>query len=270
LRITLLTNRDLASNYALNLLLPKLSADHQLRLFCSDRVGSQPEAPALATLSFYEQTLPMTLLFPLIDAQSKQGELLTFQGLNRYLTAPMGSLNQPNTQQGLDELATTEPDLVISIRYGRILEADALSIPRHGALNLHSGRLPQYRGVMATFRAMLAGDELLGSTLHWIDDATIDTGRIISIQSQQTDPEACYLANTIGLYPAGCAALADVVDMLETGKNVLAQTPKEAGRYYSFPSQSDLEAFAAAGHEWTKPDFVAELLSRYLAPDLSN
>ena len=105
MRITLLTNRDLASNYALNLLLPALSAKHQLRLFCSDRVGSQPEAPALATLSFYEQTLPMTVLFPLIDAQSKQGELLTFQGLNRYLTAPMGSLNQPNTHQGLDELA---------------------------------------------------------------------------------------------------------------------------------------------------------------------
>lgn len=264
MRITLLTNRDLASNYALNLLLPRLSANHQLSLFCSDRVGSKPVAPGSEGISFYEQTLPITLLFPLIDAQSMHGELLTFQGLNRYLTAPMDSLNEPNNKRGLEALAATEPDLVISIRYGCILGSNALSIPTQGVLNLHSGRLPQYRGVMATFRAMLAGDELLATTLHWIDDATIDTGRIISIQSQHRDPQACYLANTIGLYRSGCAALAHVVDLLEAGDEVKARAPVDAGRYYSFPSQSHLDAFTDAGHQWARPEFVTELLCQYL------
>ncbi len=180
-RITLLTNRDLASNFALNLLLPQLSTHHDLQVFCSDTVGSQPVAPGLATASFYETTLPLELLFPLVDAHPKQGELLTFQGLRQFLVEPMASLNQPNTADGLSTLAATEPDLMISIRYGCILEADALSIPAKGVLNLHSGGLPEYRGVMATFRAMLANDNMLCSTLHWIDDATIDTGRIISI-----------------------------------------------------------------------------------------
>ena len=68
MRITLLTNRDLASNVALNLLLPQLSSNHELHVFCSDRVGSKPAATGLATASFYEQTLPLELLFPLIDA----------------------------------------------------------------------------------------------------------------------------------------------------------------------------------------------------------
>ena len=264
MRITLLANKDLASNYALNLLLPTLSAQHQLTLLCSDRVGRRPAAPGLATISFYEQALPTTLLFPLIDAQPNQGELLTFKGLTPYLRAPMGALNQPNSQEGLEALAATEPDLVISIRYGRILEPTALAIPTHGVLNLHSGRLPQYRGVMATFRAMLAGDRWLGSTLHWIDDATIDTGRIISIQSQQRDPNQCYLGNTIGLYPAGCAALLNAVDIIQSGEVVTTHAPEYAGRYYSFPSQGPLEAFTKAGHHWAKPEFVTELLSRYL------
>jgi methionyl-tRNA formyltransferase len=96
----------------------------------------------LATASFYEQTLPLEILFPLIDAQPKQGELLTFQGLGQFLVAPVASLNQPNTTGGLSTLAATEPDLMISIRYGCILEADALSIPAKGVLNLHSGGLP--------------------------------------------------------------------------------------------------------------------------------
>ena len=264
MRITLLTNRDLASNYALNLLLPQLSSNQELQVLCSDRVGSKPAAPGLATASFYEQTLPLELLFPLIDAQPKHGELRTFQGLNQYLVAPIASLNKPNSAEGLSALAATEPDLVISIRYGCILEAKALSIPTGGVLNLHSGRLPEYRGVMATFRAMLDGDEKLCSTLHWIDDATIDTGRIISIQSHNRDPEQCYLANTVGLYPAGCAAILEVVNMIQAGREPIARAPTTKGSYHSFPDQDRLEAFAQAGHQWAKPEFVTALLSRYL------
>ena len=264
MRITLLTNRDLASNVALNLLLPQLSSNHELHVFCSDRVGSTPAATGLATVSFYEQTLPLQLLFPLIDAQPKHGELLTFQGLNTFLLAPIASLNKPNSTEGLSELAATEPDLVISIRYGCILEAQALSIPTKGVLNLHSGRLPEYRGVMATFRAMLAGDEKLCSTLHWIDDASIDTGRIISIQSHDRDPAQCYLSNTIGLYPSGCAAILEVVSMIEAGHQPDSQAPEQTGAYYSFPDKESLEAFAQAGHQWANPGFVTALMSRYL------
>ena len=264
MRVTLLTNRDLASNFALNLLLPQLTANHELSVFCSDRVGSKPTAPGLTTLSFYEQTLPVTLLFPLIDAQPRQGELLTFEGLSQYLIAPIASLNQPNSIAGLSALAATEPDLVISIRYGCILSDNALSIPAKGVLNLHSGGLPEYRGVMATFRAMLAGDDKLCSTLHWIDDATIDTGRIISIQSHERDPRQCYLANTIGLYPAGCAAVIEVVGMIAAGNEPDARGPGQPGAYYSFPDQGCLEAFAESGYQWANPEFVAALISRYL------
>jgi methionyl-tRNA formyltransferase len=218
----------------------------------------------LATASFYEQTLPLELLFPLIDAQPKQGALLTFQGLGQFLVAPMTSLNQPNTAGGLGTLAATEPDLMISIRYGCILKAEALSIPAKGVLNLHSGGLPEYRGVMATFRAMLANDNMLGSTLHWIDDATIDTGRIISIQNHERDPAQCYLSNTIGLYPAGCAAILKVVGMIEAGQEPDARAPEQTGSYYSYPDQDSLEAFCQAGHQWANHEFLTALLSRYL------
>ena len=264
MRITFLTNRDLASNFALNLLLPQLSSNHEITVFCSDRVGSTAAAPGLADALFYEQTLPLELLFPVIDMQHKHGELLTFRGLKQFLVEPIASLNQPNSNEGLGTLVATEPDLLISIRYGCVLKTEALSVPTKGALNLHSGRLPEYRGVMATFRAMLAGDNKLYSTLHWIDDATIDTGRIISVQSHDRDPEKCYLANTIGLYPAGCAAILEVFDAFEAGHKPDARPPEQTGHYYSFPDQGCLEAFTRAGHQWAKPKFVTALLSRYL------
>ena len=139
-------------------------------------------------LFFFEHTLLDQLLFPPIDDLSQRGKRLTFRALSTFLTAPMQRLNDPNSPSGIALLKSANPDLIVSIRYGRILKQSAIDIPHLGVLNLHSGKLPQYRGVMATFRALLAGDATLFSTLHWIDDETIDTGRIISIQGVPTDP----------------------------------------------------------------------------------
>ena len=63
MRITFLTNLDLASNVALNLLLPALSSAHDLELMCSSSVGKPSTHPELAALRFLEQACPMTCFF---------------------------------------------------------------------------------------------------------------------------------------------------------------------------------------------------------------
>ena len=129
----------------------------------------------------------------------------------------MQRLNAPNSPSGIASLKSTNPDLIVSIRYGHILKQSAIDIPHLGVLNLHSGKLPQYRGVMATFRALLAGDAALFSTLHWIDDETIDTVRIFRIQCIPTDQDGCYLSNTLNLYPAA-QALLEAINCFMLGK----------------------------------------------------
>lgn len=265
MRITFLTNRDLASNFALNLLVPALSENHELQVFCSDAVGRKPVEPTLAELNFYEHTLPNELLFPLIDAQGSKGELLTFKGLSDYLSSPVTSLNEPNETRGLATLAASEPDLAVSIRYGCILDVPAISLPPKGVLNLHSGRLPDYRGVMATFRAMLANDEELCSTLHWIDDAGIDTGRTISVQATTRHPSQCYLANTLGLYPSGCEALLRAIETMTKGGSLPLVHSDGHPRYYSFPDTATIDTFEAASFKWVDPVFFTQFIGRYLA-----
>ena len=72
MRITILANSDLPSNYALNLLVASLSA-HDLTIFLSDRVGKQTTRPSgLKDLAFFEQSLFTQLLFPLMDEESPQ------------------------------------------------------------------------------------------------------------------------------------------------------------------------------------------------------
>jgi len=262
-RITLLINRDLASNVALNLLLPQLVERHQLTAFYSDRVGTQPDDPSLAMLFFFEHTLLDQLLFPPIDDLSHRGNRLTFRALSTFLTAPMQRLNDPNSPSGIALLKSANPDLIVSIRYGRILKQSAIDIPHLGVLNLHSGKLPQYRGVMATFRALLAGDAKLFSTLHWIDDETIDTGRIISIQGVPTDPDGRYLSNTLNLYPSGCRALLGAINTLDTQESPEAVAPGNPGHYFTFPDRDALARFHRAGHRLVDPALLAPILSSY-------
>ena len=264
MRITLLANRDLHSNYALNLLLPRMTNGHSVTLLLSDTVGDgSAQQPDLQWLHFLEQTLCNDALFPTLDRVGATGELRTFSALETFLALPCASLNDPNSEDGLAVLAASNPDLLICLRYGRILQPTAIIIPPRGELNLHSGRLPQYRGVMATFRAMLAGDSLLGTTLHWIEDASIDTGRIVHTHTESLDPQRCYVGNVLSLYEAGCTTIINALHALSTNQNLESHPAREAGDYFSFPSASDCQAFRSAGCLWADPACLAALLQRY-------
>ena len=79
MNITILTNRDLASCFALNRLIPGL-AEHQVTVFLSSRVGSKPLAVPLQHLKFVEQDLLNGLIAPLLDSgasgRAREGQAL--------------------------------------------------------------------------------------------------------------------------------------------------------------------------------------------------
>ena len=157
-------------------------------------------------------------------------------------------LPAPNRGDGLARLRATEPDLIVSIRYRRILEDAAIAIPRHGVLNLHSAILPNYRGVMTTFWAMLAEETEIGSTLHRIVDSGIDTGPILKISRQTRRPDRSYLANVLSLYDSGCEAILSAVESIAKGSELESeQQTRGPGAYFSAPKQADLDSFRAKG-----------------------
>ncbi len=167
------------------------------------------------------------------------------------LLAPLEpALNKPNSTEGLDRLAKTEPDLIVSIRYHRILKADAIRIPRLGVLNLHSGLLPEYRGVMATFWAMLNAESSYGTTIHRIVDDGIDTGPALVRHECALDLSQSYLSNVVSLYPQSCKALAGLIETLERG-GAVGCPPGEEGRYFSVPTEADFTRFADRGQVLT-------------------
>jgi len=238
MKILLLGHREIASNVALSLVVSAMPQHRYVITLSGDVQGSTAVPREIEELAAFERTLCDEL-----DGMN----ILSFDRLAARIGSPIGTLAQLNTGDGLALLAELRPDLVISVRYRRILREAAIAIPRHGVLNLHSGLLPRYKGMMATFWAMLAGDEIIGSTLHYIVDGTIDTGPVVACAPIPADRRRSYLANVLSLYPAGCRMIIDAVNRIERGEAIACREQPEAGAYYSSPGHGEIRRFRDAG-----------------------
>lgn len=269
MRITILCNRDLASCIALNHLLPALG-EHELGVFVSPTVGRPITAESLPTellrLRFYEQQLFNDILFPLLDASHchNSNRLRSFAGLAELIGKPIEELQGINAPSGLARFSAQAPELVLSIRFGSILKEAALAVPEIGVLNLHSGLLPDYKGVMATFRALLNGDATIGSTLHWIDDSSIDTGRIITTTELPVTPGKSYLWHVLALYDQGCEAMLDAVHRLARNEALVSRPQSPGGNYFSFPTAAELDGFYAAGWDLVIPQEIELVAKQFM------
>lgn len=272
MRILCCLNRDLASNIALNHLLPAF-ARHQVHVGLTEQVGARlpgDEPPERRELRLAEQQIPNELLFPLVERANLPddgGRCLTFAEVERYRGIPVSSFPNPNSAAGLDMIRALAPDLVLTVRYGAILQSAAIAIPRLGVLNLHSGQLPAYRGVLATFRALMRGDSRVGCTLHYITDGTIDTGPIVDTAWVPVVPGRSLLWHVLALYGPGVGMVASALTRLENGR-ALPATPQQAaeGAYYASPSADEWAAFTRAGWRVTEASDWEATLRRYLPP----
>jgi methionyl-tRNA formyltransferase len=265
-RILVCVNRDIESNYALNLLLPELArAKHTTRVVVSEHVGNQKAPAAIRALRSLEQPIPNELLFPLVArCVPPLGRSLTFNELHTCCDGvPLSAvnLNHPN---GLAVLDGFGPDVILTIRYGHILRERAIRHARHGVINLHSGLLPQYRGILSTLYAMANGDADIGCTLHWIVDPGIDSGPIIAIARRPVEQGRSLLWHIMSLYPLGVPLIVEAVRRLTSGEPVPRQAQASAGgTYRSTPTAADVDALAARGFELFDADDLREMFTRF-------
>jgi methionyl-tRNA formyltransferase len=81
----------------------------------------------------------------------------------------------------VESLRVHDPDVVIVWSYSMILPPAVLAVPARGAVNVHGGLLPQYRGGHVAQWAIINGEREFGVTLHYMDEG-IDTGPVIAEQ----------------------------------------------------------------------------------------
>jgi methionyl-tRNA formyltransferase len=268
-RILCGVNRDLESNYALNLLLPDLALrKHVTRVVLSERVGKAVPPSGIKALRAVEQTIPNDVVFPLAERFLPPTQrALTFAEMGVHCDGVAPVVADLNSADGLALIDAFAPDLIVTIRYGYILRAAAIARPQLGVINLHSGVLPEYRGILSTLYAINQGEADVGCTLHWIVDPSIDSGPIIAIARRPVEAGHSLLWHIMSLYPLGVPLILEAVRRLTSGEP-LPKQPQEpgSGTYRSIPTAADIEALQARGVELFDAADIQDIVTRYL-PD---
>ena len=244
MRLLLLINRDFPSYCALERLLPLIQGQ-TVRVLQSAQVGAPRAVPrAFKDLASHEQSLLQAQLS--LPASADWSVIQS--ALAQQLGVPITTVTDVNQGSGFELMKAFQPDLMVSIRFGSILRPTAIKVPRFGVLNLHSGLLPEYRGVMATFWSMLHQRSRYGYSIHDIIDEGIDTGPVIDYEILPLDLNRDYLGQLLALYEHAVPRLARIIKQRERegAPNRLSQEIA-SGRYYITPTESDVAQFSGLG-----------------------
>lgn len=144
-------------------------------------------------------------------------------------------INEPDVTRVLAGLA---PDLLVSIAYDQILHAPARAVARHGALNLHAGRLPWYRGRNVINWAIINGESEIGLTAHFMDDG-IDTGDILLqrvLPMSWTDTYGSVLQRVVDAIPD---LVVQSVDLIASGTFDVRSQRDHPGSYFGPRREGD-------------------------------
>ncbi|WP_300383962.1 methionyl-tRNA formyltransferase [Clostridium sp.] len=83
-----------------------------------------------------------------------------------------------NDNEAIDYLKKLEPDFIIVVAFGKILNKEVLDIPKYGCINLHASLLPKFRGAAPLNWAIIKGEKRSGNTTMLMDIG-LDTGDML-------------------------------------------------------------------------------------------
>jgi methionyl-tRNA formyltransferase len=173
-------------------------------------------------------------------------------GRGKKLTpTPIGALaielGLPLTRTADINLERLPPaDLMIVIAFGQKIGPTAVAHPRLGSVNLHSSRLPKYRGAAPINWAVLNGDAITGNSIIRLA-SKMDAGAILA-QSELTIGES----ETAGelhdrLASDGAPLMLKVIEQLQAG------TASEIEQDHSLASIAPKLSRQTAQIDWSKP-----------------
>jgi methionyl-tRNA formyltransferase len=157
---------------------------------------------------------------------------------------PAQSVNAPEYVRTVRGIA---PDVIVSVAAPEIFRKDLLRTPRLGCINIHSGRLPVYRGMMPTFWQMMRGEREITVTVHEMAEV-LDGGKILGTMAVPLTPRDTLDRVITETKQQGARLLIDVLDQIRRGKSVGVPVDMSSASYFSFPKREHVAEFRQRGH----------------------
>ena len=164
-----------------------------------------------------------------------------------FAVAEVGSLNSPEAVRALQE---AEVDLGIVLGT-RILKEPIFSVPRLGCINLHKGKVPEYRGMPPGFWELYDGAKSAGVTVHFVDKG-LDTGDVLAISELPISPRDTPETLLERLHQEGARTLVGVVKAIQAGTAVRQKQSHTTAKAKSKPTLADVEKLQRVLPFWTR------------------
>ncbi|RMB58728.1 methionyl-tRNA formyltransferase [Tessaracoccus antarcticus] len=158
------------------------------------------------------------------DAPAGRGRKLTPSPVAAHavqLGLPVLKPATPRDEDFVAELTRLAPDACPVVAYGALLTQRVLDIPRLGWMNLHFSVLPRWRGAAPVQRAIMAGDETIGTSCFRIV-RELDAGDVYR-SSSMAMPDATAGELLAALAQSGAHQLLDALDAMENGETPVPQ-----------------------------------------------
>lgn len=166
------------------------------------------------------------------DRGNKRGSTRqTGQGMANIAQAAGIPVAQPesiNAPEGLAQLRTWQPDLLVVAAYGQILSPDVLRIPTRGTINVHASLLPKYRGAAPVAYAILHGERQTGVTIIQVTPG-LDSGDMLAQEALAIQPDDTTGSLEARLAQLGARLAVGVVRRYAAGEPVVGipQDPRQ-------------------------------------------
>jgi methionyl-tRNA formyltransferase len=160
---------------------------------------------------------------------------------------PVLSTRSVNDPEFLQQVRAQAPDVIVSVAAPEIFRPELLDVPRLGCINIHSGRLPNYRGMMPTFWQMLRGEQAITITVHKMAHK-LDAGDVLATLSFPLKRFDSLDRVIKGTKREGARLLIRALRDLRNGLVRPIPLDMTDARYFSFPKPSDVLQFRRRGH----------------------
>ncbi len=176
---------------------------------------------------------------PTTDAPGKEYELKALLNHSRVSFMRTPDIHSEATVAAVRRF---DPDVGIALA-APILKPPLFEIPRKGTLNLHKGRLPDYRGMPPAFWEVWTAAREVGCTVHRVERA-LDAGPILMKTSIPIEPFSTVRGLQIRLDEIGADLVADGLAKLAGGEAAL-EAQSGQGKLYRKPTLAQLAAVRA-------------------------
>lgn len=153
-----------------------------------------------------------------------------------------------NDANYIEEIKKLNPEVIASVAAPEVFRKEILNTPSKACINIHSGRLPIYRGMMPNFWQLLHQEEHATITIHEMAEK-LDAGGIISTKAFPLREKDTLDRVIVGTKQEGARLMIEVLAEFDKTFASKQSLDMSEAQYFSFPTPKDVKALRRVGHK---------------------